>query len=95
MKKKLPFFAIILALSFCCSSCAYVFNALVFPNQCTRCTVVDHFGEIIYDSQECGGANVNLELEAKASAYDLSRNSSLCQYTVVCESWTQDPEIVE
>ncbi len=62
---------------------------MIFPNQCTHCMVIDHFGEIKYDFQECGGSNMNLEESAKVAAYDLSRESDLCQYTVNCESWTQ------
>ena len=62
---------------------------MIFPNQCTHCMVIDHFGEIKYDFQECGGSNMNLEESAKVAAYYLSRESDLCQYTVNCESWTQ------
>jgi hypothetical protein len=67
-------------------------NAMINPNLCTRCMVIDHFGEIIYEFQECGGSNMNLEESAKVAAYDLSRESDLCQYTVTCESWTQEVE---
>lgn len=57
---------------------------MIFTNQCTHCMVIDHFGEIKYDFQECGGSNMNLEESAKVAAYDLSRESDLCQYTVNC-----------
>ena len=93
MKTRLPLFIFLLAVSFSFTGCAYMLNAVIFPNLCTRCMVIDHFGEIIYDFQECGGSNSDLEESAKVAAYDLSRESDLCQYTVTCESWTQ--EVVE
>ena len=93
MKKRLPLIIFTILISFSFTGCAYMLNAMINPNLCTRCMVIDHFGEIIYEFQECGGSNMNLEESAKVAAYDLSRESDLCQYTVTCESWTQ--EVVE
>ena len=74
-------------------SCSNVFNAIVVPNQCKRCQVVDSYSkEVLFENEGCGGANVRLEEEAKVAAYDQSRNGSLCDLEVSCETWRQESE---
>jgi len=74
-------------------SCSNIFNAIVVPNQCQKCQVIDLLtNEVVFENEGCGGANVRLEEEAKEKAYDLSRGGDLCSLHVICESWRQDPE---
>lgn len=75
------------------SSCAFMFNSVVFPNQCQRCQVIDSYsGTILYEEEGCGGENVNMEDKAKVKAYELSRGGNMCDLDVVCETWKQDIE---
>jgi hypothetical protein len=70
-----------------------MFNGAVMPNQCKKCEVLNKTtGEILRIFEGCGSENTRLEEQAKESAYDLSRNGSLCNLEVVCESWKKEKE---
>jgi hypothetical protein len=74
-------------------SCASILKSTVAPNQCKKCVIINRITNEILDSYEgCGGENVRLEEKAKERAFDLSRNGSLCDLNVVCESWRKEPE---
>ena len=75
------------------TSCANMFNSAVLPNQCKKCQVINKTtDEILNTFEGCGGDNTRLEEQAKESAYDLSRNGSLCNLEVVCETWKKEKE---
>ncbi|MFK7757687.1 MAG: hypothetical protein AB8B53_12225 [Flavobacteriales bacterium] len=74
-------------------SCHSIFNSVVTPNQCKKCRVIDlNTNAVVFENEGCGGTNVRLEEKAKEAAYDLSRNGNLCNLSVECETWRQDPE---
>ena len=75
-------------------SCNAMFNAIVLPNKCQRCIVVNKYTKQILETFEgCGGSNTNLEGQAKEAAYDLSRSGTgLCDLEVRCETWQQEKE---
>lgn len=72
------------------SGCTTLFQAAVFPNQCKRCVVIQA-GIEVFEMEGCGASNVRLEERAKIAAYDLSQGSGLCNYTVSCTTWKQEP----
>ncbi|MGB0391821.1 MAG: hypothetical protein ACPGRC_09495 [Salibacteraceae bacterium] len=55
---------IFLIFTFGFTSCANVFQAVVFPNQCKKCVVYQN-GKIVYEIEGCGANNVRLEETAK------------------------------
>ena len=70
------------------ASCSTIFNAIVIPNQCQKCEVIDTYSqEVLFKNEGCGGSNVRLEEDAKVAAYDMSRNGSICNIEVRCETW--------
>ena len=70
------------------ASCSNIFNAIVIPNQCQKCEVINTYSqEVLFENEGCGGSNVRLEEEAKVAAYDMSRNGSICNVEVRCETW--------
>lgn len=92
MNKLIVAFCTILLLS----SCAQMFNGAVLPNQCKKCQVINvNTGEVLWEIEGCGSENTQLEEKAKIEAYDISRQGSLCDLEVVCESWKKDPEELE
>jgi hypothetical protein len=71
------------------SSCAYIFNGLVFPNQCKKCMVIDKFtNEVVWSDEGCGSAVTGLEEDAKVKAYDMNAGSFTARYEVSCDTWT-------
>ncbi len=73
-------------------SCDVMFNAMVFPNSCQRCDVLDGNNMLLETFQGCGGENTNLEQKAKAYAFDVMDDDQRCDVYVECESWTRVEE---
>lgn len=92
--KKIVFGGLLLFMALSISSCNAMFNAIVLPNQCKKCVVVNIYTEQILETFEgCGGSNTNLEGQAKEAAYNLSRSgTNLCDLEVRCETWKQENE---
>jgi hypothetical protein len=42
---------------------------------------------VLFKNEGCGGSNVRLEEDAKVAAYNMSRNGSICNVEVRCETW--------
>jgi len=93
--KKTSLIAFISLLSL--TSCANIFNNIVFPNSCKQCEVINRVNnEVLFSNKGCGGDNTKLEEEAKIRAYDLSYESyNLCDLEVVCEEWTKEKDAEE
>jgi hypothetical protein len=79
----------LLILPFVFASCASVFQASVFPNQCKKCVVYQN-GIIVYEIEGCGANNVRLEEKAKIEAYNKSQGTGVCQYSVSCTTWKKE-----
>ena len=86
-------YLIILICSIGLYSCANLFNAIVLPNQCKKCELVNNLtGEILFTTEGCGSENTRLEEEAKIEAYNQSRYGNICDLEVNCITWKQEPE---
>jgi hypothetical protein len=71
------------------TSCAYIFNGLVFPHQCKKCEVIDKFTNTsVWSDEGCGSGITNVEENAKVQAYDLNQGSFENRYEVRCTTWT-------
>ncbi len=71
------------------TSCAWLFNGLVLPNQCKKCKVIDKFtNDVVWSDEGCGSAMTHLEENAKVQAYDLNAQSAVARYEVSCDTWT-------
>jgi hypothetical protein len=85
---KIKILIIILA-STLLSSCAYLFNGLVLPNECKKCKIIDKFtNESVWSDEGCGSAMTHLEEDAKVKAYDMNAASYMERYEVSCDTWT-------
>lgn len=83
MKKSFKF--IIAGLVMCTvTSCGYILRAIVTPNSCKKCEILDG-GSIILTKDECGGGVHNMETKMKAKAYDMGPS-----YVVECESYKSE-----
>jgi hypothetical protein len=83
--KKILFLSLVALLT---ASCSNIFNSIVIPNQCKKCEVIDTYSqEVLFKNEGCGGSNVRLEEDAKVAAYNMSRNGSICNVEVRCETW--------
>lgn len=75
------------------TSCASMFNSMVFPNQCQKCAVVDTtYGDTLSVFEGCGGENTKLDEAAMISAYQYIKSTGNCNIEVQCHSWKKDPE---
>ena len=52
------------------SSCGYIFNELLFPRSCLRCSVIDDMGNVLWSKEGCGGETHKMEDNCKLEAYD-------------------------
>lgn len=87
MKKLIVLTVVIIAVAL--TSCAYLFNAIVFPRQCKKCEIIDAFtNQSVWSDEGCGGEITNLEENAKAQAYDMNQGSIVNRYEVNCTTWT-------
>ena len=93
MKKILLFsmFTIIL------SSCASMFQGVVFPDQCKKCEIVNlQTNEVLFVDEGCGSDNTYIERDAKIRAYELSREGfDLCDLEVQCTTWKQESDTIQ
>lgn len=64
------------------TSCGYLFREVVTPNSCKKCEIFDQFNNVVWSTDECGGEVYNMELRAKAEAYDYG-----CDHTLRCNSY--------
>jgi hypothetical protein len=72
------------------TSCAWLFNGIVFPHQCKKCQVVDKVtNEVVWSDEGCGAAVTNLEDNAKVQAYNLNSTGTYERYEVVCDTYTE------
>lgn len=75
------------------SSCAAMFNGMVLPNQCKKCSVINNLtGDTLDVYEGCGSENTRLEESAKVSAFDLIKSTGNCNIDVYCTTWKKDPE---
>ena len=51
-------------------------------NSCKKCEIFDQFNNVVWSTDECGGEVYNMELRAKAEAYDYG-----CDHTLRCNSY--------
>ena len=80
MKRSALLVILLFTISF--SSCGYLFRELVTPNRCKKCEIFDQFNNVVWSTDECGGEVYNMELRAKAEAYDYG-----CDHTLRCNSY--------
>ena len=73
---------VILFFSICLNSCGYLFRELATPNRCKKCEIFDQFNNVVWSTDECGGEVYNMELRAKAEAYEYG-----CNHTLRCNSY--------
>ena len=64
------------------TSCGYLFREVVTPNSWKKCEIFDQFNNVVWSTDECGGEVYNMELRAKAEAYDYG-----CDHTLRCNSY--------
>ena len=67
---------------FSLNSCGYLFREIISPNNCKKCEIYNQNNDIVWSSDECGGEVYNMELRAKAKAYDYG-----CNHTLSCKSY--------
>ncbi len=71
------------------TSCNYIITALVFPNRCEKCKIIDKYTqEVVWSEEDCGGAVAGLEDRAKVEAYDRNSNSAMERYEVSCDTYS-------
>jgi hypothetical protein len=64
------------------TSCGYIFREIATPSNCKKCEIFNLNGDIVWSTDECGGEVYNMELRAKAKAYDYG-----CNHTLSCKSY--------
>jgi len=67
------------------TSCGYLLREIVTPNNCKKCQIYNQSNDVVWERDECGGDVYNMELKAKAEAYDFG-----CDYTLKCNSYKKD-----
>lgn len=67
------------------ASCGYMARQVVAPNTCKKCEITNASGAVVWAKDECGGGVHNMELRAKAEAYDLG-----CGHKVSCTSYEKE-----
>ncbi|MBI5541146.1 MAG: hypothetical protein HY951_13855 [Bacteroidia bacterium] len=78
---------------FLLSSCAYLFNGIVFPNRCMKCEITDKFfNTVIWTDEGCGSEVTHMEDDAKIKAYDMNQGSIDNRYEVSCNTWNNPKE---
>ncbi len=80
MKIKLQ--TLFLFMLFAFNSCGYLFRELTMPNRCKKCEIFDQNNNVVWFEDECGGEVYNMELRAKAAAYDYG-----CNHNLKCNSY--------
>jgi len=83
MKIKLLSLCLFTLLAF--SSCGYLFREIITPNRCKKCEIFDQNNNVVWFEDECGGELYNMELRAKATAYDYG-----CNHTLKCDSYKKN-----
>lgn len=78
-------FLILLITNSSLTSCAYIFYEVATPNSCKKCQVIDSYNYAVWTEDNCGGGVFNMELRAKAEAYELG-----CGFRVSCFSYDRE-----
>ena len=68
--KKITGILSFLILLFLMSSCGYIARAIVTPDVCKKCEILNE-GVSVWSEDACGGGVHNMEQRAKAKAYEL------------------------
>lgn len=75
------------------TSCENIFQEIFFSEQCKKCEVVNESSYKVYATEQgCGGSNVDIEENAKVTAYNLNSGYRYTKYVVRCETWEEDRE---
>ena len=67
------------------ASCGYIARQIITPKSCKKCEILDHYNNLVWSENNCGGGVYNMEQRAKATAYDLG-----CGHTVICEIYCKE-----
>lgn len=76
---------ILIGISLNINSCGYLFREIAMPNNCKKCQIYNQINGVVWERDECGGKVYNMELNAKAEAYDFD-----CDYTLKCKNYKKD-----
>lgn len=66
------------------TSCGFLARELVAGKQCKKCEITDPNGLVVWMEDGCGGEVHNMELRAKATAYDFG-----CGHKLGCVTYKE------
>lgn len=86
MKKSKHVLMVVMGI-FILSSCTWLFNSLIYKDECQQCQLVDTFGNVAQTFTECGGYYEDASDNCKIAAYEKNQwsNGYTCSCSTVSE----------